>query len=423
MCNIPEPKNEKKRDRIDDQPGIAGREPEMQVRTIQAAVLRKGGVPLEIESVEMEGPREDEVLVRIVASGICHTDIDFWDDWDEADGPVVLGHEGAGVVDRVGGGVKGVKRGDHVVLSYQSCGHCRQCRSGHPAHCRYLYEANFGFKRLDGTNALHRSGVRGHFFGQSSFATHALATERNLVQVPKDLGLELLAPLGCGLQTGAGTVMNSLKVPVGKSIAIFGTGAVGIAAVMAARIVGADPIIGVDIKPKRLRLALKLGATDTIDNRRQDVAARIADITGRGVDYVVETTARPEMKQLAIDLLNPHGIVALLTGESGIELPKGRKTLGIIEGDAVPQIFIPKLIELYREGRFPFDRLVKLYDFAEINRAIADARRGDTVKPVLRINRAQPLGSSRFKDKTDRLSPRNREKARTPVWGRNNLHS
>ena len=358
----------------------------MKVHKIQAAVLRKRGGPLKIETLEMEGPRDDEVLVRLVASGICHTDIDFCDAWAESDEALVLGHEGAGVVERVGKSVKGVRRGDHVVLSYQSCGRCRRCLSGNPAHCQHFYEANFGFQRLDGSNALHRSGVRGHIFGQSSFATHSLATERNLVKVSKDLPLEVLSPLGCGLQTGAGTVTNSLKVSKGASIAVFGTGAVGLAAVMAAGLVGADPIIGVDIKPKRLQLALKLGATQAIDNRRQDVAARIRDITGRGVDYVVETTASSEMHQLAIDVLNPHGVVALLTGESGTDsLPEGRKTLGIIQGDAVPQQFIPKLIELHQAGQFPFDRLVKFYDFSEINRAIADAKRGDTIKPVLRI--------------------------------------
>jgi aryl-alcohol dehydrogenase len=360
-----------------------------EVCKIQAAVLRKKGGPLKIESIEMEGPRDDEVLVRLVASGICRTDIDFCDDWDEADGAVVLGHEGAGVIERIGKNVKSVKAGDHVVLSYQSCGHCRQCRSGRPAHCKRFYEANFGFQRLDGSNGLQRSGVRGHFFGQSSFATHSLATERNLVEVSKDLPLGLLAPLGCGLQTGAGTVINSLKVSHRASIAVFGTGAVGLAAVMAARLVGADPIIGVDIKPKRLKLALKLGATHAIDNRRQDVAARITDITGRGVDYVVETTGNPKMHQLAIAVLNPNGVVALLTGERGTDsLPEGRKTLGIIQGDAVPQHFIPELIELYQAGEFPFDRLVKFYEFSEINRAIADAKNGDTIKPVLQISKA-----------------------------------
>ena len=360
-----------------------------QVHTIQAAVLRKKGGPLKIESIEMEGPRDDEVLVCLVASGICRTDIDFCDHWDEADGAVVLGHEGAGVIERIGKSVKSVKAGDHVVLSYQSCGHCRQCRSGRPAHCMRLYELNFGFQRLDGSNGLQRSGVRGHFFGQSSFASNCLATERNLVKVSKDLPLELLAPLGCGLQTGAGTVMNSLKVSRKRSIAVFGTGAVGLAAVMASRLVGADPIIGVDIKRKRLKLALKLGASHAIDNRHQDVAARIADITGRGVDYVVETTGNSKMDQIAIKVLNPHGVVALLTGERGTDsLPEGRRTLGIIEGDAVPQHFIPKLIKLYQAGEFPFDRLVKFYEFSDINRAIADARRGDTIKPVLRISKA-----------------------------------
>ena len=365
------------------------RHSDIQVHKIKAAVLRKRGGPLKIESLEMEGPRDDEVLVRIVASGICHTDIGFCDYWDKADGPVVLGHEGAGVAEQVGKKVKSVRCGDHVVLSYQSCGRCGQCRRGHPTDCERFYEANFGFARLDGSNALYRSGVRGHFFGQSSFATHALTTERNIVKVSKRLNLELLSPLGCGLQTGAGTVMNSLKVAKGASIAVFGTGAVGLAAAMAARIVGANPIIGVDIRPKRLKLALELGATHVIDNRRNKTASLIADITGSGVDYVVETTTNQEMHGLAIEVLNPHGTVALLTGENGTTLPEGRRTIGIIQGDAVPQIFIPKLIALYKAGQFPFDRLVRFYDFSKINAAIADAKAGHTIKPVLRISKEQ----------------------------------
>jgi len=360
-----------------------------QVQRIQAAVLRKKGGPLKIESIEMEGPRDDEVLVRLVASGICHTDIGFVDGWSKADGPVVLGHEGAGVVEQIGKSVKGVQCGDPVVLSYQSCGHCRPCRKGHPTHCERFYEANFGFARLDGSNALQSSGVRGHFFGQSSFVTYTLATERNLVKVPKDLPLELLSPLGCGLQTGAGTVMNSLAVPAGASIAIFGVGAVGLAAVMAAQIVGARPIIGVDRIPMRLKLARELGATHTIDSRHNDVASHITDITGRGVDYVVETTGDVKMYRLSMDRLNPQGTVAFLTGISGpAALPEGRKTLSVIQGDAVPQRFIPKLIALYRAGQFPFDRFVKFYDFSDINRAIAHARSGGTIKPVLRISEA-----------------------------------
>ncbi len=357
------------------------------VQKIRAAVLRRQGGPLEIESLELEGPRDDEILVRIVATGICHTDIGMCDGWDEADGPVVLGHEGAGIVEQVGKKVAGIQRGDHAVLSYQSCGQCPPCRNGYPTECQHYYELNFGFQRLDGSNALQRSGVRGHFFGQSSFATHVLATERNLVKVSAELPLEVLAPLGCGLQTGAGAVLNSLKVPRGASVAIFGTGAVGMAALMAARIVGAHPIIGVDIVPMRLELARELGATHTIDNRQGDLLARLAAVTGGGVDYVLETTGIPKLQQLAIDALNPQGAVATFSGESAPgPLTEGRKVLEIIEGDAIPQRFIPRMIELYQAGQFPFDRLLKFYRFVEINQAMADARHGDTIKPVLRVS-------------------------------------
>ena len=361
--------------------------PDMHVYKIKAAVLRKTGRRLRIESLEMECPRDDEVLVRIVASGICHTDISFVDDWSEADGAVVLGHEGAGIVEQVGAKVKKIKPGDHVVLSYQSCGQCPECLRGHPTDCDHFYEVNFGFARQDGSNALQRSGVRGHFFGQSSFATHALATERNIVKVSPNLPLEILAPLGCGMQTGAGTVINSLKVRKGASIAVFGTGSVGLAAVMAASIVGANPIIGIDIIPVRLKLSLELGATHTINSRHEDAASRIAEITGGGVDYAVETTGNSKMYKLSMDMLNPRGTVAFLTGISGpASLPGGRKTLSIIQGDAVPQEFIPKLIAFYQAGQFPFDRIIKFYDFGEINKAITDSKRGTAIKPVLRIS-------------------------------------
>ncbi len=353
--------------------------------TIQAAVLREKGGPLRIEPLQMDGPRDDEILVRLVASGICRTDIDYCDSWHDGEDAQVLGHEGAGVVERIGREIKGVGRGDHVLLSFQSCGACPACRRGRPTSCERFWEANFGFARLDGSNALERSGVRGHFFGQSSFASHALATARNLVRVDRDIPLELLAPLGCGLQTGAGTVLNSLAVPAGASIAIFGTGTVGLAAVMAARIAGAVPIIGVDIVPDRLDMALELGADHAIDSRHEDLAGRITVLTG-GVDFVVETTGSPQMQHLAIAALNPGGTVALLTGESGSDsLPKGRRTLGIIQGDAVPQRFIPKLIALHRTGRFPFERLVRFYDFSDINRAMDEVRSGKTVKAVLRM--------------------------------------
>lgn len=356
----------------------------LSVRKIRAAVLRKQDGPLKIETLGMEGPQDTEVLIRTVASGVCHTDISMVHHWETADGPLVLGHEGAGVVLLAGKKVKTVRTGDHVVLSYQSCGICRPCKSGRPTKCRRFYELNFGFHRSDGSNALEQSGVRGHFFGQSSFSSHILATERNLVKVSKKLPLEILAPLGCGIQTGAGTIMNMLQVRKGESIAVFGTGAVGLAAVMAAHVLGANPIIGVDITPSRLKLARELGATHIINSRITDVAFSIEHIIPGGVDYVLEITGNQQMLHLAVEVIKKRGTAAFFTGEGVPDsVPMGKKVLAVVEGDAVPQLFIPKLIKLYQSGKFPFDRLLKFYDFKDINRAMKDSLRGKTIKPVL----------------------------------------
>ncbi len=367
-------------------PAPARREASARLREIHAAVLRQRGGPFRIERLDLEGPRDDEVLVRIAASGICHTDITYCDHWEDADGPLVLGHEGAGIVEQAGGLVSGLKSGDHVVLSYQSCGACSECRRGRPAHCRRFYEANFGFQRLDGSNALQPGGIRGHFFGQSSMATFAVVTERNAVRVAPNLPLQLLAPLGCGLQTGAGTVLNSLRISAGQSMAVFGARAVGLAAVMAAAMVRAMPIVAVDIRRARLKLALELGASHAIDSRHGDVdvSTALKRITGGGVDYVLETTGDPQMERLAREVLNPRGITAMIANPAGGErLPGGRRIVGIVQGDAVPQDFIPRLIQAWKAGRFPFERLVKFYSFRSINRAVGDARQGRTIKPVL----------------------------------------
>ena len=356
---------------------------------IQAAVLRKRGAPLKIET-DRDGRPHGTTRSWCGSSPpasaipISHSATSRV----RADGALVLGHEGAGVVERVGKRVKGVRPGDHVVLSVSVLRAVPAVPEGTPRRVRAFLGRRTSVSRgWTGAVPTSGGGVRGHFFGQSSFATHALATKRNLVKVTKDLPLELLAPLGCGIQTGAGTVMNSLKVRKGTSIAIFGTGAVGLSAVMASRIAGADPIIGVDIKPKRLKLAQELGATQVIDSRKDDVPARIARITGCGVDYVLEITGSPKMYRLAVSVLNPNGVVAIFTGESGRDdLTEGRKTVSVIEGDAVPQRFIPRLISLYQEELFPFDRMLKFYPFSHINQAMADSKRGTTIKPVLRIS-------------------------------------
>ncbi|GLF92918.1 NAD(P)-dependent alcohol dehydrogenase [Streptomyces yaizuensis] len=367
---------------------------------VRAAVVREPGGPFLLEELELDAVlRPDEVLVRVVASGVCQTDVHVRDQELPTPLPAVLGHEGAGVVERVGAAVTTVAPGDHVVMSYQSCGHCRSCLSGAPAYCARSFPANFGGSRLDGTNALRSTAtgddekLHGHFFGQSSFATHALATERNVVKVPDDLPLATLAPLGCGVQTGAGAVLNSLRVPAGASIVVLGTGTVGLSAVMAARAAGADPVIAVDIVPERLALAAELGATHAIDAREEDVADRIAGITRGGADFVLEITARPEMLTLAVNALAPLGTAALIGGaRAGAHAPVsmnallgGRSVRGIAQGDSIPQLFIPQLIALHRAGRFPFDRLLTSYGFDEINESVADMLRGAVIKPVLSI--------------------------------------
>ncbi|MGC5005292.1 NAD(P)-dependent alcohol dehydrogenase [Streptomyces sp. DT203] len=364
---------------------------------VTAAVVREKGGPFTFEDLTLDTVlRPDEVLVKVVATGLCQTDIHVRDQALPTPLPVVLGHEGAGIVERVGDAVSTVTPGDRVVMSYQACGHCTPCLSGNPAYCALSFPANFGGSRLDGTNALHAGGeeIHGHFFGQSSFATHALATERNVVKVDdEDIPLELLSPLGCGLQTGAGAVLNSLKIEAGASVVIIGAGTVGLAAVMAAKVAGASPVIAVDIVPERLDLARELGATHTVNAKEEDTAARIADLTGGGADYVLEITARPEMLTLAVDALAPLGTAALIGGApAGAHAPVnmnallgGRTVRGIAQGDSIPQLFIPQLIDLYRAGRFPFDRLITFYGFDQINEAATDTRTGAAIKPVLRI--------------------------------------
>jgi aryl-alcohol dehydrogenase len=366
---------------------------------ITAAVVDEKSGPFELRELELEGPRSDEVLVRIVATGVCQTDLHVRDQEYPVPLPAVLGHEGAGVVEAVGATVRSIGLGDHVILSYQACGRCRPCLRGSYPYCERAFEANFGGARLDGSNGLRNGAgpdVHGHFFGQSSFATHSLATERNVVKVPRDVPLELLGPLGCGLQTGAGAVLNSLRVPAGASLAVFGSGAVGLAAVMAAKVAGAHPIVAVDVNPKRLELARELGASHVLDPREIDLRDALAAIVPGGLDFVLEITARPELLKTAVDVLAPLGTAALIGGAPlGTEAPIdmnnllfGRTVRGIVQGDSIPQLFVPQLIEMYRAGDFPFDRLARFYEFDEINQAVADTRSGNAVKPILRVSAA-----------------------------------
>jgi aryl-alcohol dehydrogenase len=363
---------------------------------IQAAVTDAKGAGFAIQPLEMDEPRAGEVLVRIAASGICHTDLICRDQWYPVPLPAVLGHEGAGIVEAIGPGVSKVAVGDHVAMSFNSCADCPTCRAGRPGYCHDFFAHNFGASRPDGSTALSRNGeaIHSHFFGQSSFATHSMATERNIVKLDPDIPLEVVAPLGCGIQTGAGAILNVMRPPAGASIAVFGTGTVGLAAVMAARATGATTIVGVDINEARLQLARELGATHTVNATEEDVVEAVKEATGMGADFAIESTGVPEVLRQAVDSSAPTGVTGVIGAPAmGTEvsldvnaiLVLGRTVRGIVEGDAVPENFIPGLIELWQQGRFPMDRLMRTYDFDQIEEAADHSGDGHVVKAVLRM--------------------------------------
>jgi aryl-alcohol dehydrogenase len=363
---------------------------------IKAAVAREQGSALSVEQVDLEPPRDHEILVRVVATGVCHTDLVVLAGHLPTPFPVVLGHEGAGVVEQVGSGISKVKPGDHVVMTYNSCGVCPSCSDHASSYCHEFFPRNFFAVRPDGSSALSSDGamVHGNFFGQSSFATHALCHEANVVKVSESLPLELLGPLACGIQTGAGAVMNALKVTAGKSVVVFGTGSVGLSAVMAAKVVGAPTIIAVDMNDERLEMARELGATHSINPGQQKATEKVMEITGFGVDFALDTTGLPPVIRDAVECLAPRGACGILGApapETEIVLDEthfmsgGRRLIGIVEGDANPDTFIPMLAELYAKGLFPFDRLVKFYNLDQINEAIEDSESGKTIKPIIRM--------------------------------------
>lgn len=362
----------------------------MQIKT---AVTRSQGETIKIQDAILDNPKPNEVLVKIVASGICHTDA-AGRDGGMTPYPVALGHEGAGIVEKVGESVSTVAPGDHVVLSFSYCGHCANCLSGHPANCYQLNELNFGGHNYDGSHRIH--DVDGSdistFFGQSSFSTYSVVDEHGVTKVTDDVDINMLGPLGCGFQTGAGTVLNYLKPEFGSSIVIFGTGAVGLSAMMAAKILGADHIIAVDIHDNRLEIAKELGATETINSKNENAVTAIRKILPAGVDYSIDTTGVSQVIKDSVSVVKPSGTNALLgiAGDvtyniMGDIMAESKVVAGVIEGDAIPQLFIPKLIKYYQKGLFPFDKLIKFYDFKDINQAFADSADGSVIKPIIKI--------------------------------------
>ena len=358
---------------------------------ITAALSAGSGDSPKLVELEQEAPRPGEMRIRLVATGICHTDL-HEHPGRHSPQPIVLGHEGAGVVEELGEGVRGFEVGDHVILSGSSCGRCPSCLDNRPTYCDLAMPLCFGGKRLDGSTALSGEDgpIHSHFFGQSSFATHSIVPERTAVKMDKDLPLEKLGPLGCGIVTGAGGVIEALKVDYGDTIAVLGTGGVGLSAIMAARLIGARRIVAVDLSPERLELARELGATDCFRGDEDDLLAKLRSVTGRGLDYTFNTTTVPAVHTLALDALAMNGTAGFVAAPRGEWAPQmfamlagGRQLRGILGGDASPTLFLPRLIDYWRQGRFPFDRMLSFYPFAEIDRAFADANSGKAIKPVL----------------------------------------
>jgi aryl-alcohol dehydrogenase len=363
---------------------------------ITAAVARERFGAFSIEDLELTDPRPDELLVQIVASGMCQTDQHGRDGYYNTPLPAVFGHEGAGIVATVGKDVTKFAPGDHVVISFPWCGTCSNCKRHMESHCQNNFDLKMRGTRPDGSTLMSRNGVPVYsaFFQQSSFATYAIANERFAVKVRRDAPLELLGPFACSGQTGAGAVLNSMQPRPGDAFAVFGVGAVGLSGLMAARIAGCDPIIAVDIHDQRLALARDLGATHVINHLAgNEVVAEIRAITGDGVRYSLETSAQPAVLREAVEALMPGGTCVLLgSARSGTEvsfdmqfLQFGRVIRGVIQGESHPHEFIPKLVDYLMQGRMPIDRMMSFYSLAEINRAAHDSSNGTTIKPVLRM--------------------------------------
>jgi len=364
---------------------------------ITAAVVRERSAPFVIETLELSHPRPEEVRVRIVAAGMCHTDLHGRDGYfPTMPYPAVFGHEGAGVVEAVGSEVTNVSVGDHVIISFPWCGRCPNCRRQMPSHCLDAAKLKRSGTRVDGSTLLAKGDepIYSAFFQQSSFATHAIANARFVVKVRRDAPLDRLGPFACSIQTGAGAVLNAMQPSPGDSLAVFGVGGVGLSALMAAKLLGCDPIVAIDVHDHRLSLARELGATHTINHSScGDVVAEVRKITKHGTQFSVETSALPAVLQEAVEVLMPLGTCVLLgSARSGTQarfempfLQNGRTVRGVIQGWSQPEVFLPRLVDLMMEGKLPVERMMTVYELADINRAAADATAGRVIKPVLRM--------------------------------------
>ena len=365
---------------------------------MRAAVLRAPGEPLSLEELELAPPGPGEVLVRLKASGVCHSD------WNVVSGatpnplPVVLGHEGAGVVEALGEGVTAVAEGDHVVLSWlPSCGHCFYCVQGRPVLCEWSTPAMLAGTMPDGTTRLATNGSAVyHYSFLSTFAERCVVPEASCIPVRRDVPLEIAALVGCAVMTGVGAAINRARVEPGSVVAVFGCGGVGLSAVLGSRLAGAGAIVAVDPVPFKRDLARELGASDALDPAEGDVPLRVRELTGgRGADYAFETAGAPGLVASAFDTVRPGGMVVAVgippadaeVRIPGPRLPREEKIVtGSLYGSCKPHVDMPLVLDLYMAGRLDLDRLVtRTYALDEINDAFAAMNAGEVARGVLSL--------------------------------------
>ncbi len=358
-----------------------------------AAVAPGPGQDFELVEVELTDPADDEIVVAIAATGLCHTDLGVRDTLPQEMFPRVFGHEGAGVVEQVGSRVEGIVVGDHVALSFRSCRTCTNCCTLGVGYCESTMLLNYLGTRTDGSTTYRHDGadLAGSFFGQSSFARHSIAYADNAVVVDPSLDLTRIGPYGCGFQTGAGTVLNVLQPGADDSLVVYGAGAVGLAALAAAAGAGVRTLVAVDPIDERLAAASSYGA-QVVNPAALDgpVAAQIKELTGGGASHAIDTTGVPAVIRDGVAGLRARGELAVLglgASEATLDIidvmMNGKVLRGTIEGDSDPHEMVPRLLALAAAGKFDVDRLVTPYSFDDINTAVTDAHSGKAIKPVL----------------------------------------
>jgi NDMA-dependent alcohol dehydrogenase len=362
----------------------------------RAAVLFEAGRKLEIREVDVQDPGPGEVRIQMAAGGVCHSDLHVMKGDLKAPLPAILGHEGAGVVADVGAGVTDVKPGDHVIPLWRlSCGECEYCSAGRAALCAAGTEIRWSGRLPDGTTRFKLDGEEiKHFAGVSSFSNYTVVPEKAVLKIPDDIPLDRAALLGCAVITGVGAAINAAEVKPGRTVAVFGTGGVGVNVVQGAALAGAEKIIAVDLLDSRLEEAKRFGATHAVNGSDGDPVAQIRDITGgRGVDYSFEVIGLPLTMRQAYDCLAKRG-VAMLVGitptTAEVSIPalslvyEERVLTGSLYGSAAPRIEIPRLIDLYRTGNLMLDELLtRTYPIEEINQAYSDLESGATLRSVV----------------------------------------